>query len=210
MISEALRRGVDLVGALLLLLLLSPLLALLALAVRWRTGSPVLFRQVRPGRNEQPFEMIKFRTMREPRAGEVRELSDGNRLTGLGAFMRRSSLDELPELWNVVRGDMSLVGPRPLLMQYLPYFTAEERERFRVRPGITGLAQVRGRNTATWDARLALDVEYVRARSLVGDMMILAETARTVFAREGVAVDARQLMRNFDEERRDRAGAVHR
>lgn len=204
MIGGAIKRSFDVVVSAIFLILLSPLLLVVALVVRYTMSSPVLFRQSRPGLHERPFAMVKFRTMREPRAGEVRELSDGSRLTRIGAFMRRTSVDELPELWNVLRGDMSLVGPRPLLQQYLPYFTERERIRFAVRPGITGLAQVRGRNRASWDARLALDVEYVKTQSLLTDMRILFATVRAVFGGDGVAVDARAIMRNFDEERRHR------
>lgn len=200
-----LKRCLDVLVSAALLILLSPVLVVVAVAVALTMGTPVFFRQLRPGLHEKPFRMVKFRTMREPAAGEVRELSDGRRLTPLGAFMRRTSLDELPELWNVLMGDMSLVGPRPLLQQYLPWFTPAERARFSVRPGVTGLAQVRGRNAVSWDDRLALDVEYVRTQSFLGDIGILFETIGTVFRGSGVMVDARGVMRNFDEERADRA-----
>jgi lipopolysaccharide/colanic/teichoic acid biosynthesis glycosyltransferase len=197
-----LKRLLDLVGSVAGLVLLSPLLLLVAMVVRARLGSPVLFVQERPGQHERPFRMVKFRTMREPRAGEERALSDGARLTRTGLLLRRLSLDELPELWNVLKGDMSLVGPRPLLMSYLPYFTDRERLRFQVRPGITGLAQVSGRNHASWDDRLAADVEYVERWSLRLDLWILARTVVALMQPHAVVPDARSVMLNFDEERR--------
>ena len=207
-VTRLLKRLIDVAASLLGLLLLSPILAVVAIAVRVRLGSPVLFVQERPGLHERPFRMIKFRTMREPRADEPRELSDGRRLTPFGALLRRLSIDEVPELWNVLRGDMSLVGPRPLLMHYLPWFTERERLRFTVRPGITGLAQVSGRNYAPWDERLAADVRYVEDWSLRLDLDILRRTIASISGSQAVVVDARALMLNFDEERRARRDAA--
>jgi lipopolysaccharide/colanic/teichoic acid biosynthesis glycosyltransferase len=178
---------------------------LIGMGVALRMGRPVLFRQERPGRLGVPFRMFKFRTMTDARGPDGQLLPDRERLTRLGTWLRKTSLDELPELINVLRGEMSLVGPRPLLMRYTPYFTEEERVRLAVRPGITGLAQVSGRNLVSWDQRLALDVRYVREWSLSLDFRILMLTVLRVFSRGGVVVDAESVMRNLDDERRDRA-----
>jgi lipopolysaccharide/colanic/teichoic acid biosynthesis glycosyltransferase len=172
-----------------------------AAAVRWKMGRPVLFAHPRPGLGERTFVLYKFRTMVEQRGPLGKELPDTARLTPLGRFLRRYSLDELPQLWNVLRGDMSLVGPRPLQLDYLPYFTARERLRHTVRPGITGWAQVCGRNKAPWDERLANDVWYVENRSLWLDLKILAMTAILVLRHRNVVVDPRSIMKNLNEER---------
>ncbi|GLK72524.1 sugar transferase [Ancylobacter dichloromethanicus] len=168
------------------LLVLSPVLLVVALLVRWKLGSPVLFRQMRPGLNCQPFAMVKFRTMTDARGAEGELLSDRERLTPFGRFLRATSLDELPELWNVLKGEMSLVGPRPLLMRYLPYYSPREMRRHEVRPGVTGLAQIRGRNAITWEDKLAADVEYVESRSFALDLQILFLTVAKVFGGKGV------------------------
>jgi sugar transferase EpsL len=206
----AAKRLLDVAAAGLGLVLASPLMLAVAVAVRVRLGSPVLFRQARPGLRREPFQMLKFRTMRPPRPGEDAALTDARRLTPLGRFLRRASLDELPELWNVLRGDMSLVGPRPLLTQYLPYFTERESLRFAVRPGITGLAQVSGRNNAGWNDRLELDARYVEEWSLALDLRILARTAAAVARSDGVLEDPRAVMPNLDEERAGRPAAAAR
>lgn len=195
------KRVFDIVVSASALLLLSPVLLVVALLVRWKLGSPVFFRQVRPGLHCQPFEMVKFRSMTDARDREHRLLSDKERLTPFGRFLRASSLDELPELWNVLKGDMSLVGPRPLLMEYLGYYTEEEMLRFTVRPGITGLAQINGRNEAGWDARLALDVVYVRTRSFRLDLAILLRTVAQVVRRTGVDVVPSVRYGKLSEER---------
>jgi len=195
------KRLLDIAGAVSALLLLSPVLATVALAVRVFIGRPVLFRQLRPGYLEKPFTIYKFRTMRDAVDSEGIPLRDGERLHRLGIFLRRTSLDELPEFWDVLRGDMSLVGPRPLLVRYLPFYTEEERTRFRVRPGITGWAQVNGRNEASWNDRLRHDIWYVRNRSFLLDTKILWMTVAKVARREQVVVDARSTMLNLDEER---------
>lgn len=203
------KRGIDLAGATFGLLILSPALVLCAVAIYVRMGTPILFRQTRPGLHEQPFTLVKFRTMRgsDPVGGRL--LPDGMRLTSLGRFLRRTSLDEIPTLWNVVRGDMSLVGPRPLLMRYLPFFTDRERARFTVRPGITGLAQISGRNLMGWDERLAADIAYVEGWSLRLDVRILFSTVLHVFAGHGIVEDANEVMADLDEERsRKREGSV--
>jgi len=195
------RRICDLAIAALALAVSAPLLAAIAGAIRLTLGHPVLFRQTRPGHLGKAFTLYKFRTMRETVNARGLPLPDRDRLHPLGSFLRRSSLDELPELWNVLRGDMSLVGPRPLLMKYLPFYTDEERIRFTVRPGITGWAQVNGRNAAGWDDRLRKDIWYVRNRSLLLDLKILWMTVAKVASGEQVIVDARSAMLNLDEER---------
>jgi lipopolysaccharide/colanic/teichoic acid biosynthesis glycosyltransferase len=199
---SSIKRLLDIVMALTMLLLFWPVIAVVAIAVRLKLGSPVLFRQVRPGWEGRPFCMFKFRTMHDTRARDGRPLPDSERLTGFGRFLRRTSLDELPELWNVLTGDMSLVGPRPLLMDYLDYFTESEKRRFSVRPGITGWAQIHGRNCASWDERLARDVWYVEHWSLGLDLRILAATVRQVLCAESVVEDPHSTMLNLDEERR--------
>jgi lipopolysaccharide/colanic/teichoic acid biosynthesis glycosyltransferase len=167
--------------------LLSPVIAAVAVAVLVRLGRPVLFRQQRPGLHGRPFTILKFRTMGEARDGTGNLLSDKERLGVFGSFLRAASLDELPELWNVLRGDMSLVGPRPLLMQYLPRYTPEQRSRHHVRPGITGLAQVHGRNELTWEQKFELDVDYVKRCSLLLDLSILLSTVGAVVRRDGIS-----------------------
>jgi len=180
------KRSVDLLLATLALLASAPLLLAIAAVVRLDLGRPVLFRQRRPGLNGVPFTLLKFRTMRDARDSSGNLLADADRLTRFGRFLRSSSLDELPELWNVLKGDMSLVGPRPLLMQYLDRYTGHQARRHEVRPGITGLAQVSGRNALTWQEKFALDVEYVDSCSWRLDVAILALTAREVLARRNV------------------------
>lgn len=195
------KRLLDVVVAGLALGVLAPLLAGLALAVWITMGRPVFFRQERPGFRGRPLRILKFRSMTDARDAQGHLLPDGQRLTRLGAFLRTTSLDELPELWNVLRGDMSLVGPRPLLMRYLPYFRPRERLRFEVRPGITGLAQVSGRNCLGWDQRLELDAQYVENMSLGQDLRILWRTLVTVIRREGASANADQVETWLDEER---------
>jgi lipopolysaccharide/colanic/teichoic acid biosynthesis glycosyltransferase len=201
----ALKRAFDILGSAVGLVLLSLPMAATAFLVRIRLGSPVLFRQVRPGRHAEPFEMVKFRTMTDTRDEHGRLLPDAKRLTKIGAALRSSSLDELPELWNVLKGQMSLVGPRPLLTRYTPYYTDVEKRRFDVRPGITGWAQVHGRNDVTWDRRLLLDTWYVEHHSMRLDLEILLLTVSRVFRRQGVVVDPESTMLNLDEERRKRS-----
>jgi lipopolysaccharide/colanic/teichoic acid biosynthesis glycosyltransferase len=185
-----------LLAALLLLLLLLPLL-LLAYLIRRRLGGPVLFRQVRPGLRGRPFTMVKFRTMTDARSADGELLPDAERLTSFGHFLRASSLDELPELWNVLKGDMSFVGPRPLLMEYLPLYTQEQARRHEVRPGITGWAQVNGRNAISWDDKFALDIWYVDNRSVWLDMKILWMTVRKVLMRDGISAVGEATMSKF-------------
>ena len=180
------RRLVDVVVASIALVILSPVLAVL---VRWRLGSPVLFRQPRPGLNGQPFTMLKLRTMRDLVGSDGHLCPDEERLTAFGQWLRSTSLDEIPELVNVLRGDMSLVGPRPLMMSYLPLYSAEQARRHDIKPGITGLAQVRGRNAITWEEKFELDVWYVDHRSLLVDARIIGRTITQVLRRDGIAAD---------------------
>jgi len=195
--DDALKRVVDVTGASAALVLLSPVLAVVALLVRLRMGPPVLFRQQRPGRDGKPFAMTKFRTMTDQRGPDGVLLPDADRLTRLGRFLRRTSIDELPELLNVVRGEMSLVGPRPLLMEYLPLYSAEQARRHEVRPGITGWTQVNGRNALTWDEKFALDVWYVDHRSTRVDIEILGRTVSQVFSGHGVSAPGHATMEPF-------------
>lgn len=200
--TSALKRSVDVTASTIGLAILSPVLALVALLVRGTLGSPVLFRQRRPGRAGEPFTMVKFRTMVDACDVEGHCLSDADRLTPLGASLRRTSLDELPELWNVLKGDMTLVGPRPLLLRYTPFFNETERARLTVRPGITGWAQINGRNNTAWSDRLAMDVWYVKNQSFALDVKILTHTLLQVVRRRGAIADPSSAMMNLDDERR--------
>jgi sugar transferase EpsL len=192
-----LKRALDLSLTVPALILLSPVLAVLALVVRWRMGSPVLFRQGRPGLGGRPFTMLKFRTMTDARDERGELLPDHARLETTGRFLRRASLDELPALWCVVRGDMSLVGPRPLLMQYLERYSPEQARRHEVKPGITGWAQINGRNAISWEQKFACDVWYVDHRSLWLDLKILALTVWKVVRGEGVTAAGHATMPEF-------------
>jgi lipopolysaccharide/colanic/teichoic acid biosynthesis glycosyltransferase len=183
------KRMLDIVVSAAALIVLAPVLAAVAVAVAVALGRPVLFRQVRPGLGGRPFRLVKFRTMIDAQGPDGRPLDDSERLTRFGRLLRSSSLDELPELWNVLRGDMSLVGPRPLLMRYLPLYTPEQARRHDVRPGLTGWTAVNGRNALGWDEKLALDTWYVDNRSFALDLKILVMTAIRVLSRRGVAAE---------------------
>ena len=183
------RRTVDVVVSLVALIVFAPLFVATAIVVRVCLGRGVLFRQVRPGLHGEPFTILKFRTMRDDRGPDGELLPDSLRLTRVGHFLRSSSLDELPELINVLRGDMSLVGPRPLKMAYLPLYSAEQARRQNVKPGITGLAQVSGRNAISWKEKFALDVQYVENQSLALDMQILWRTLVKVLSRDGISAE---------------------
>lgn len=183
------KRLLDVVLSGMALVVLSPVLLLTALLVRTKLGSPVVFCQERPGKNEQIFKLYKFRTMTDERDEHGQLLPDEVRLTKFGRLLRSTSLDELPELWNIFRGDMSIVGPRPLLVSYLPYYTGEERHRHDVRPGLTGLAQVNGRNNLTWEQKFAYDLEYVNHLTFKNDVKIIFQTVLKVFARADVQTD---------------------
>jgi len=185
--SPRAKRLFDVMASLAGLVVLTPVLCAVALAVRVNLGSPVLFGQVRPGLGGRPFKLVKFRTMRHAVDARGRVLPDAERLTSFGRFLRSTSLDELPELWNVLRGEMSLVGPRPLLMEYLPLYTPEQARRHEVRPGVTGWAQVNGRNALSWEEKFAFDVWYVDNQSFWLDLKILLLTLMKVFVREGIS-----------------------
>lgn len=200
-----LKRSTDLLLAGTALLLLSPVLILLAVLVRRRLGSPVLFRQERPGRHGRPFMMVKFRTMTDARDAQGQLLPDAERLPPFGRWLRSTSLDELPELWNVLRGDMSLVGPRPLLMRYLPLYNERQRRRHEVRPGVTGWAQINGRNALGWEERFEMDVWYVDNQSLWLDARILWLTVRKVLVREGISAAGEATMQEFRGSKADQA-----
>ena len=211
MYKKWIKRLLDILLSLCLLIVLSPVLLTLAVLVRVRLGSPVLFTQERPGYGEKIFTLYKFRTMTDERDGEGNLLPDSERLTSFGKFLMASSLDELPEFFNILKGDMSFIGPRPLLVSYLPYYTKEEALRHTVRPGLTGLAQVCGRNFLDWDRRLEKDVEYVKGLSFSMDCRVLALTVKAVFSRSGVAEDTNRAEGNFAlirKERLERTGKL--
>lgn len=197
--QRIIKRGIDAAAAALGLVVGAPLMAATAVAIRLSMGSPILFRQVRPGLHGQPFTLVKFRTMR------TGEGSDAERLTRTGRLIRSTSLDELPQLWNVLKGDMSLVGPRPWLMQYLPLYSERQATRHNVRPGITGLAQVKGRNSISWDERLELDAQYVEQQSLRLDLRIMLMTVRQVVQRSGISAEGAATMPMFTGSLREEA-----
>jgi len=197
LVWRAAKRLLDAATASVVAILLLPVLLTVAAVVRIRLGRPVFFRQLRPGLHGKPFTMYKFRTMREARDAQGNALPDGQRLTSLGKWLRKTSLDELPELWNVLRGDMSLVGPRPLRMEYLDRYTPEQARRHDVRPGVTGWAQVNGRNAISWEEKFRLDVWYVDHYSPWVDLRILWMTVGTVFRRKGIAAEAHATMPEF-------------
>lgn len=192
-----LKRIFDVISAGLAIVLLSPVILVMALLIRGKLGSPIIFRQMRPGLAGKPFEMIKFRTMKDAVGGSGAPLPDAERLGPFGRLLRSSSLDELPELWNVLKGDMSLVGPRPLLMEYLPLYSANEFRRHEVRPGITGWAQVNGRNSLGWKEKFELDVWYVENQNFWLDLKILFLTVKKVIKRDGVSAEGEATMSKF-------------
>lgn len=202
------KRIFDLLASLLLLALLSPLLLLLALAGLLAMGRPVLFSQLRPGRYGRPFRLYKFRTMSDRRDASGEPLPDGERLTAYGRFLRSTSLDELPALWNVLRGEMSLVGPRPLLTEYLPLYTRRQARRHEVRPGITGWAQINGRNAITWEEKFELDVWYVENRSFLLDLKILFWTVVRLLRRDGISAAGHETMPRFTGSPKTEAGSA--
>ena len=191
------KRAFDVAASTSALIVLSPVLAITAYKVKKELGSPVLFRQTRPGLHGKPFEMIKFRTMKDATDKAGNALPDSERLTEFGKKLRASSLDELPELWNVLKGDMSLVGPRPLLMEYLPLYSAEQAKRHNVRPGVTGYAQVNGRNSLSWEDKFKLDTWYVEHQSLWLDMKILLKTVKKVIIKDGISAEGEATMTKF-------------
>jgi sugar transferase EpsL len=195
--NRLLRRAFDFSVATIALIVFVPLLCVIAFALRANMGSPILFRQVRPGYKGMPFTLLKFRTMTNARGPDGRLLPDGARLTRVGVFLRRFSLDELPELWNVLRGEMSLVGPRPLLMEYLDRYSPEQARRHDVKPGITGWAQVNGRNALSWEQKFAFDIWYVENWCLLLDLQILAQTFWRVLKGEGICQQSHATMPEF-------------
>lgn len=202
MYRNYIKRLLDIVISFTALVILSPIMLVLAILVRCKLGAPVIFHQERPGYHEKIFKLCKFRSMTDERDEKGNLLPDSVRLTKFGRILRATSLDELPELWNILKGDMSIIGPRPLLVSYLPYYTEEERLRHTVRPGLTGLAQVRGRNLLDWDKRFATDVEYVRNLTFAMDAKIFFLTIKKVFVREDIEVDTNRIEGNFAEIRR--------
>ena len=203
--SKYIKRLLDILISLTFIVLFSWLYLILVIIVRIKLGSPVLFCQERPGYNEKIFKLYKFRTMTDKRDEKGNLLPDSERLTKFGSMLRSTSLDELPEMFNILKGDMSLIGPRPLLVEYLPYYTEEERLRHSVRPGLTGLAQVSGRNYLAWDKRLARDVEYVNHISFIMDVRIIIKTIMVVFKKEDVSVDTNVVEGYLWDERQKRA-----
>ncbi|MBQ7944677.1 MAG: sugar transferase [Lachnospiraceae bacterium] len=208
MYRKFIKRLLDIVISLFALIVLSPVLLVVAILVRCKLGSPVIFHQERPGYNEKIFKLCKFRSMTDERDADGNLLPDSVRLTKFGKLLRSTSLDELPELWNILKGDMSLIGPRPLLISYLPYYTEEESLRHTVRPGLTGLAQVNGRNLLDWDRRLAKDVEYVKNITFLTDARIFFLTIKKVFVRENIEADTSQVEGNFAEIRKEKMKSV--
>lgn len=205
MYKRFVKRGMDFILSLAGIIILSPVFLILAILVRRKLGSPVLFKQERPGKDEKIFTLCKFRTMTDQRDAEGKLLPDSERLPRFGKLLRATSLDELPELWNILKGDMSIIGPRPLLVSYLPYYTEEERMRHQVRPGLTGLAQVSGRNFIDWDRRMEKDVEYVKNLSFAMDVRVLWLTVKTVLGHsDEVAEDTNAVEGNFAKIRQKR------
>lgn len=192
-----LKRCIDFIVSLLGIIFLLPLFLLLIVLIRRKLGSPVFFSQIRPGRNGIPFKMIKFRTMTDEKDDQGNLMPDEIRLTRFGRFLRSASLDELPELWNVLKGEMSLVGPRPLLMEYLPLYSLDQARRHEVRPGITGWAQVNGRNAISWEEKFSFDIWYVDNKSFFLDIKILLLTLKKVFIREGISSHTHATMEKF-------------
>ncbi|MBX9974450.1 sugar transferase [Cytobacillus firmus] len=204
MYKRFLKRPMDFILSLIAIIVLSPVLLIVAILVRVKLGSPVLFKQKRPGLNGKIFMMYKFRTMTDERdeAGEL--LPDSVRLTNFGSFLRSTSLDELPELFNILKGDMSIIGPRPLLVQYLPLYNEHQKRRHEVRPGLSGLAQVSGRNAINWEDKFNLDVKYVENESFINDWKIILSTIKKVFVREGINSETAATMEPFNGNKKER------
>ena len=199
-----LKRLLDIIIASIALLLLSPLYALVAYKVKRNLGSPVLFRQIRPGLYGKPFEMIKFRTMKDAVDTQGNPLPDSERLTAFGKMLRSTSLDEMPELWNVIKGDMSIVGPRPLLTEYLPLYNQEQAKRHDVRPGMTGHAQVNGRNAISWEEKFKLDIWYVENQSIWLDFKVMFKTVHKVLAKDDISAEGEATMNKFTGTKTDK------
>ena len=203
--ARYIKRIVDIIISLLVIIIFCWLYLILAILVRVKLGSPILFKQARPGKDEKIFNLYKFRTMTDKRDADGKLLPDKDRLTKFGNFLRKSSLDELPEFFNILKGDMSFIGPRPLLVEYLPYYTEREKLRHTVRPGLTGLAQVSGRNTVDWDTRFEIDVQYVENLNFLMDLKVIGLTFKTVFGHtDQVAEDTNKVEGNFAQIRKER------
>ena len=203
MIYKYIKRMLDIISSLLAIIILSPLLGALTVIGAFEMKGNPFFTQERPGKDEKIFKLIKFRTMTNAKDKDGNLLSDADRLTRYGKFLRNTSLDELPELFNILKGDMSVIGPRPLLVQYLPYYTEKEKHRHDVRPGLTGLAQVNGRNNITWEEKFAWDVKYVNEMNLIFDIKILFQTVFNVLKRDDVVVDSYEVEPNLDDVRKE-------
>ena len=203
MYKNYIKRFLDFTLSLLALILLSPVMLIIAILVRIKLGTPVIFKQQRPGKNEKIFTLYKFRTMTDKKDENGNLLPDSERLTKFGKLLRSTSLDELPELVNILKGDMAIVGPRPLLVEYLPYYTEEEKHRHDVRPGLTGLAQVNGRNSISWEEKFEDDLEYIKKITFIGDVKIILKTAITVFKREGISQEGNTTMEKLTETRKN-------
>ncbi len=206
MYAKYIKRILDLILSLMALIVLMPLMIIIGILVRINLGSPIIFKQKRPGKNEKIFTLYKFRTMTDKRDIDGNLLPDEYRLTKFGKFLRSTSLDELPELINIIKGDMAIVGPRPLLVEYLPYYTEEEKHRHDVRPGLTGLAQVNGRNLLKWDERLKKDLEYINSISVKNDLFIIFRTIINVIKRKDIAVGREHNMLSLNKEREYKYG----
>lgn len=203
MYAKYIKRILDLILSLMALIVLMPLMIIIGILVRINLGSPIIFKQKRPGKNEKIFTLYKFRTMTDKRDIDGNLLPDEYRLTKFGKFLRSTSLDELPELINIIKGDMAIVGPRPLLVEYLPYYTEEEKHRHDVRPGLTGLAQVNGRNVLQWKERFSFDLQYVKNITFKNDMTIIFKTIGKVIKKEDILVGKQQILLDLDEERKN-------
>lgn len=204
MYAKYFKRVLDFLLSLIAIIVLSPILLIVAILVRVKLGSPVIFKQKRPGKNEKIFTLYKFRTMTDEKDKEGNLLPDSERLTKFGKTLRSTSLDEILELFNILKGDMSIIGPRPLLVKYLPYYTEEERHRHDIRPGLTGLAQIHGRNATGWSERFKYDVDYVNNITFLGDIKIIMKTIIKVIKKEDILVGNEHIMKNLDEERKSK------
>lgn len=201
MYAKYIKRMLDFILSLIALIVLSPLMLIIGLLVRIKLGKPIIFKQKRPGKDEKTFTLYKFRTMTDEKDQNGNLLPDAERLTKFGKTLRSTSLDELPELWNILKGEMAIVGPRPLLIEYLPYYTEEERHRHDVRPGLTGLAQISGRNTTEWSKRFKIDEDYINNITLNEDIYIIFYTIKKVIKKDNILVGEEHIMSNLDVER---------
>ena len=204
MYAKYIKRILDLILSLMALIVLMPLMIIIGIIVRINLGSPIIFKQKRPGKNEKIFTLYKFRTMTDKRDIDGNLLPDEYRLTKFGKFLRSTSLDELPELINIIKGDMAIVGPRPLLVEYLPYYTEEEKHRHDVRPGLTGLAQVNGRNAISWEEKLKYDTEYIKKISFYSDLKIIFKTIKKTIKREDILMGNEFVVGKFIDQRKNK------